>query len=119
MNREIELVNRGRGLQLSTSRITVQDLVPYFQQGCSHAEIQRWLPTLTPEEIAVVERYYQEHKEELDEEDRRIRQRTTERISRQRQRFPERGETAEERSARLKQMLEKHRQEKNGARHPR
>lgn len=32
-NKTIELVNRGRGLQLSTSRVTVQDLVPYFQDG--------------------------------------------------------------------------------------
>src|SRR5713226_7186585 len=62
MNTEsIQIVDRGRGLQLSTSRVTVQDLVPYFQQGCSHEEIIRWMPTLTAEEIAVVERYYREH----------------------------------------------------------
>ena len=41
MTNPIELVDRGRGLQLSTSRITVQDLVPYFQQGYSHDEIAR------------------------------------------------------------------------------
>ena len=39
MQKEITLVDRGRGLQLSTSRITVHDLVPYFQEGCSHDEI--------------------------------------------------------------------------------
>ena len=55
MQKEITLVDRGRGLQLSTSRITVHDLVPYFQEGCSHDEIIRWLPSLTPEEIRVVE----------------------------------------------------------------
>jgi hypothetical protein len=32
-NKTIELVNRGRGLHFSTSRVTVQDLVPYFQDG--------------------------------------------------------------------------------------
>ena len=74
----IELVDRGRGLQLSTSRVTVQDLVPYFQQGCSHEEIIRWIPTLTPDEIAIVERYYREHQAELDEEDRLIRARGSE-----------------------------------------
>ena len=42
----IELVDRGRGLQLSTTRITVQDLVPYFQEGCSHDEIIRWMTGL-------------------------------------------------------------------------
>lgn len=31
MNTDIQIVDRGRGLQLSTSRVTVQDLVPYFQ----------------------------------------------------------------------------------------
>src|ERR1700682_574556 len=75
----IEIVDRGRGLQLSTSRVTVQDLVPYFQEGCSDEEIIRWIPTLTGEEIAVVRRYYRDHQEELDEEDRLIRARTTER----------------------------------------
>ena len=75
----IEIVDRGRGLQLSTSRVTVQDLVPYFQEGCSYEEIVRWIPTLTAEEIAVVERYYRDHQQELDEEDRLIRARGKER----------------------------------------
>ena len=73
MSSDIQIVDRGRGLQLSTSRITVQDLVPYFQRGCSYDEIIRWIPTLSREEIAVVERYYHEHKDALDEEDRRLR----------------------------------------------
>src|SRR3989442_6652182 len=72
----IDIVDRGRGLQLSTSRVTVQDLVPYFQEGCSYEEIIRWIPTLSHEEIAVVERYYQDHQKELDEEDRLIRERS-------------------------------------------
>jgi hypothetical protein len=57
----------------------VQDLVPYFQDGASHEEILRWIPTLTREEIAVVERYYREHRQELDEQDRRIRERSAQR----------------------------------------
>lgn len=79
MNKEITLVDRGRGLQLSTSRVRVQDLVPYFQEGCSYEEIVRWIPTLGREEIAVIERYYKEHKTDLDEEDRRIRERNAHR----------------------------------------
>jgi uncharacterized protein (DUF433 family) len=79
MNTDIQIVDRGRGLQLSTSRVTVQDLVPYFQEGCSYEEIIRWIPTLTREEIAVVERYYREHKEAFDDEDRRIRDRNARR----------------------------------------
>lgn len=77
MNTEtIRIVDRGRGLQLSTSRITVQDLVPYFQEGCSPEEIICWVPTLTAAEIAVVDRYYREHQAALDEEDRLIRERS-------------------------------------------
>jgi uncharacterized protein (DUF433 family) len=75
MKKDITLVDRGRGLQLSTHRVTVQDLVPYFQEGCSYEEILRWIPTVSREEIAVVERYYHEHKDELDKEDRQIRER--------------------------------------------
>jgi len=41
---EIAIVDYGRGMQLSTKRITVQDLVPYFQGGSSYGEIIRWIP---------------------------------------------------------------------------
>ena len=70
----IQFVDRGRGAQLSTSRVTVQDVVPYFQEGCIYEEIIRWIPSLTPQEIGVVERYYREHQQALDEEDRLIRE---------------------------------------------
>jgi uncharacterized protein (DUF433 family) len=116
MPRTIEIVDRGRGMQLSTSRITVQDLVPYFQRGETYDEIMRWIPILSHEEIALVDRYYREHKEELDEQDRRIRARTEERIHEQRLRFPEPEGTPEERLARLKQRFEQRQQERNGAR---
>jgi uncharacterized protein (DUF433 family) len=79
MKSEIEIVDRGRGLQLSTSRITVQDLVPYFQEGNSYEEILHWIPTLSRAEIAVVERYYRAHQVELDDQDRRIRERALQR----------------------------------------
>jgi uncharacterized protein (DUF433 family) len=72
MQNEITLIDRGRGLQLSTSRITVHDLVPYFQQGCSYDEIICSIPSLSHEEIGVVERYYRQHKDELDEYEHRV-----------------------------------------------
>jgi uncharacterized protein (DUF433 family) len=119
MNTEtIKIVDRGRGPQLSTCRITVLDLAPYFQKGRSHEEIIRWIPTLTREEIAAVERYYLDHKEEFDEMDRRARQRREEQIRLQRLKFPELNGTEEERMARLRGLLEKRRQEKNGEGHP-
>src|SRR5262245_24976450 len=88
LSQPITIVDRGRGLQLSTSRVTVQDLVPYFQEGSSDEEIQRWIPTLSREEIAVVERYYRDHQNALDEEGGRIRKQRDEQIRLQRQRFP-------------------------------
>jgi hypothetical protein len=54
MSRTIEIVDRGRGLQLP-SRTTLQDLVPYFQRGEFYEEILRWIPIVTREEIAVVD----------------------------------------------------------------
>ena len=88
MTETITLVDRGRGLQLSTSRITVLDLVPYFQQGSSYEEIMRWLPTLNVDEIALVEAYYRAHQSEFDEKDQRARAYREEQIHRQNLRFP-------------------------------
>jgi hypothetical protein len=114
MENEIALVDRGRGLQLSSSRITVHDLVPYFQNGCSYDEIIRWIPSLTHEEIAVVERHYRQHQGELDEYERRVQAYLAEQIRLQRLRFPERAEGHHERLARLRQLLQQRRRENNG-----
>jgi hypothetical protein len=111
MQKEITLVDRGRGLQLSTSRITVHDLVPYFQEGRSHDEIIRWLPSLTPDEIAIVERYYQQHKDELDAYESRIRAHRAEQIRLQRLRFPEREGSTDQRLAELRELLRERRGE--------
>ena len=112
MKTDIRIVDRGRGLQLSTSRITVQDLVPYFQDGCSYEEIIGVMPSLTPEEIAVVEHYYREHQVELDEEDRRIRERSA-----QRKNPPEVEEILRrggEKMAALREEFQRRKQERNG-----
>jgi uncharacterized protein (DUF433 family) len=118
MPHPITIIDRGRGMQLSTSRITVQDLVPYFQDNCSDDEIMRWIPVLTAEEIAVVRQYYLDHRAELDEQDRRIREKTAEAVRLQRLRFPEPEGTPEERMARLRELLRKRIAERNGAEHP-
>ena len=114
MQKEIALVDRGRGLQLSTSRITVHDLAPYFQAGCPYDEIIRWIPSLTHGEIAVVERYYQQHQDELDEYERRVQAYQSEQIRLQRLRFPERDGRRHERLAGLRQLLKQRRRENNG-----
>src|SRR5207244_6430931 len=81
MSNDIQIVDRGRGPQLSTSRVTVLDVVPYFQDGCSYEEIQQWIPTLSREEIAAAEGYYRAHQQVLDDEDRRIRERASARTN--------------------------------------
>src|SRR5438046_9200976 len=111
MQKQMPLINRGRGLQLSTSRITVHDLVPYFQAGCSSDEIIRWIPSLTHEEIAVVERYYRQHQDELDDYERRVQAYRAEQIRLQQLRFPEREGSRHERLARLRQLLQQRRRE--------
>jgi uncharacterized protein (DUF433 family) len=105
MQKPVTLVDRGRGLQLSTSRITVHDLVPYFQEGCSRDEIIRWIPSLTDDEIAIVEAYYLQHKDELDEYESRIRAYRAEQIRLQRLRFPERKESRHDRLSELRELL--------------
>ena len=111
MQKQITLVDRGRGLQLPTSRITVHDLVPYFQNGCSDDEIIRWIPSLTHEEIRIVERYYRQHKDELNEYERRVQAYRAEQVRLQRLRFPEGEGCRAERLARLRQLLQQRRQE--------
>lgn len=75
MEPEITIVDRGRGPQLSTSRITVQDLLPYFQLGYAPERIIREImPSLSIAEVEAVERYVEEHRQEVLEEDRRIRE---------------------------------------------
>jgi uncharacterized protein (DUF433 family) len=112
----IEIIDRGRGPQLSTSRITVLDLVHYFQDGFSHDEIIRWIPSLTHEEVAVIDRYYQEHKAEFDEKEQRVQEVRAEQIRLQRLRFPEIEETREQCRERLTKLLAQRIQEKNGVR---
>jgi uncharacterized protein (DUF433 family) len=116
---EITLVDRGRGLQLSTSRITVMDLVQYFKHNWSYDDIIQCIPSLTPEEIAVVEAYYRQHKDDLDEKDRLVEEYREEQLRIQRERFPMPDETSEERIARFRKLLKKRQQESNGEGNPR
>lgn len=114
MPEPITLVDHGRGLQLSTSRITVLDLVQYFRRGDSCDEIRRWIPSLSHEEIHVVEAYYREHKDELDKADDRGRKYREEQAAKQRAQFPEMTGPADERLQRLRDLIRKHHSGVNG-----
>ncbi|HYV34665.1 MAG TPA: DUF433 domain-containing protein [Gemmataceae bacterium] len=74
-NNGIHIVDRGRGPQLSTCRITVQDVVPYIQRGFTSQQILEIMPVLTTAEIDAVQKYVRENYEAVMEQDRRIRER--------------------------------------------
>ncbi|MGH7140787.1 MAG: hypothetical protein ACREHD_34070 [Pirellulales bacterium] len=67
----IQIIDCGRGPQLSTTRITVLDIFYYLHRGYDFAAIQRIMPTLTRAEYDVVEEYVKIHLDELVEADRR------------------------------------------------
>ena len=69
------IVDKGRGMQLSNCRITVQDVVPDFKAGYTLEEIHGRFPMLSREEIDLLEAYWLAHTEELLEEDRAIEER--------------------------------------------
>jgi len=81
MKTVVAIVDQGRGPQLSTSRITIQDLVPYFQQQYTCAQILEIMPVLTVEEIQAAERYVHENHAAVMEQDRRIRERNAARTN--------------------------------------
>jgi hypothetical protein len=62
----------------------------------------------------VVERYYLEHQDELDEYERRVRAHRAEQTESQRLRFPEGDHDRRERLAQFRQMLQQRRRESNG-----
>jgi uncharacterized protein (DUF433 family) len=117
MTMEINIVDQGRGPQLSTSRITVQDLLPYLQLGYTHQQIQEVMPTLSVEEILVVTRYVEEHRELVMAEDQRIRERNASQRN-----SPEAEDllrqARSERQARMEWLRKKRSEERNGEGHP-
>jgi uncharacterized protein (DUF433 family) len=76
----IQIIDRGRGPQLSTSRVTVQDVVPMLQRNCTAEEIMAAIPALTLEEVQVIQQYVRDHYDEVMEQDRCIRERADNRI---------------------------------------
>jgi hypothetical protein len=72
MSQEIAIVDRGRGPQLSASRLTVMDVFYYLNRGCDFEFIHQAMPALTRPEFEIVVAYVREHREELAEKDRRV-----------------------------------------------
>ena len=69
------------------------------------------MPSLTLEEFQVVERYYEQHKDELDAYERRVQEYRSEQVRLQRLRLPEREDECQERLAQLRRLLQRRREE--------
>jgi uncharacterized protein (DUF433 family) len=119
----IEIVDRGRGPQLSTTRITVLDIFYWLHRGYDWDHIQRTMPSLTRAEFDVVMDYVNQRREELVEKDRRAEEYHEKRIAEQHARGgifapPDENMTQEEWVARFREKVKKRQAEKNGEGHP-
>jgi uncharacterized protein (DUF433 family) len=68
----IQIMDQGRGPQLSTSRITVQDLLPYYREEASNDEIRHGIPSLSDDEIAILKDYIRDHFDEVVQTEKEI-----------------------------------------------
>ena len=119
----VPIVDRGRGPQLPTSRITVLDVFYYLHRGYGFDFIHGAMPSLTREEFAAVVAYVKDHHDELAEQDRRAEEFHQRGMEAQRARggiFAESDEnlTTEERVARLKEKMKQKPGGQDGACHP-
>ncbi|MFO0965387.1 MAG: DUF433 domain-containing protein [Gemmataceae bacterium] len=120
--RAVEIVDRGRGPQLSTSRITVLDVFYYLHRGYDWTFVHEAMPSLSREQFDAIVAYVKEHHDELVERDRRADEFQRRAIEAQRARGgifaeAEEGLTTEERVTRLKEKLRKKLEEQNGSTH--
>jgi uncharacterized protein (DUF433 family) len=115
----IQIVDCGRGPQLSSNRITVQDLLPYYRERASNEEIRRWIPSLSDEEITLLQDYIRDHRDEVLQAEKEIK----EYHDRMRARQPAWTQandhlTLERRRALLREKLAQRKTGQNGADHP-
>jgi len=66
----VQIVDHGRGPQLSTSRITVLDVFYYLHRGYDFDVVHDAMPSLSRAEFDVIVAYAKDHHDELVEGDR-------------------------------------------------
>jgi uncharacterized protein (DUF433 family) len=64
MLKPIKIIERGRGPELEGTRITVYDIIPYLEDGCSANYIAAVL-MLSTREVEALTQYIEEHKGEV------------------------------------------------------
>jgi hypothetical protein len=119
----IEIVDRGRGPQLSTTRITVLDVFYWIHRGYGWDKVHHSMPSLTRAEFDVVMDYIDQHHDKLVEKDRLAEERTERRMAEQHARggiFAPLDEnmTTDEMVARLREKMKNRKAEKNGEGNP-
>src|SRR5262245_15968656 len=117
----IEIIDRGRGPQLSTTRMTVLDVFYYLHRGHGFDFIQQAMPSLTREEFDVVVQYVNAHHDELVEKDRKAEEFIQKGMEAQRARggifAVDETLTKEQRVNRLREMLKRRTVGGNGEGH--
>jgi len=115
MGKSATIIDVGRGPQLSTRRIAVQDLLPFFKRGDSNAEIFRWYPQLEQCELDLLRQYFVDRPEEVLNREREIAARNLEaRNISQRPSLPTDGMSSEEkREWMLKRLAERQQAEQS------
>ena len=69
--KQIAIIDRGRGPELAGTRITIYNLVPYFEDGWADCEIAE-AHDLSCEQVQALKSYFEEHKEEVLAENAKI-----------------------------------------------
>ena len=115
----IEIVDDGRGPQLSTTRITVLDIFYYLHRGYDFDAIQQIMPTLSRAEFDVVAEYVKTHHDELVEKDRKAEEFIRRGMAEQKTHEIDEGMPVKERALRLKKKMLERLKETNGEGHPR
>jgi uncharacterized protein (DUF433 family) len=60
----IAVINRGRGPELAGTRITIYNLLPYFEDGWSDSAIAE-VYNISCDQILALRNYFEQHKEEV------------------------------------------------------
>jgi hypothetical protein len=118
----IQIIDKGRGPQLSTTRITVLDVFYYLHRGHDYEYVCHAMPTLSRQEFDVVVEYVNAHHDELVEMDRKAEEFIEKGVEAQRARGgtfadSDAGLTTEQRVARLRETVKRKTAEKNGQGH--
>ncbi len=98
-------IEPGFGPIFKDTRIHLQHMIPEMKKGYTDAELLLHFPTLKLDHIRQFREYYQNHTDEILEQDGHLTRRTEERVAEFKRKFPDTGETLEEKKERMTEAL--------------